>query len=198
MFVRKYLYPEGEGGATPPATPPATPSKTFTQEEVNRMMAEEKRQGRMSVLKELGVEDEASAKEALAKYKESVEAQKTELQKAQDLMLAEQAAKAAAEQRAVALENKLSALSKGVKPEYLDDALAIAATKVTKNETLDAVLEGMKERYAMFFGGEETPPASGTGTVPASKRTGQPEKGIGTRLGEQVVNQQPTKSHYFG
>ena len=83
----KYLHPDGEAGATPPATPP---TKVFTQEEVSRMMAEEKRQGRMSVLKELGVEDEASAKDALSKYQAGIEAQKTDLQKAQDAIKAEQ------------------------------------------------------------------------------------------------------------
>lgn len=193
-FMKKYLHPDGEAGATPPATP----SKTFTQEEVNRMMAEEKRQGRMSVLKELGVEDEASAKDALSKYQAGIEAQKSDLQKAQDAIKAEQESRAQAEAKARQLDNKLSALTKGVRPEFLDDALAIAATKVTDKEDLGEVLESMKERYAMFFSSAEQSPAPGTGTAPGSKRTGQAEKGIGTRLGEQAVNQQPTKSHYFG
>ena len=91
-FMKKYLHPDGEAGATPP------PSKVFTQEEVSRMMAEEKRQGRMSVLKELGVEDEASAKDALSKYQAGIEAQKSDLQKAQDAIKAEQESRAQAPQ----------------------------------------------------------------------------------------------------
>lgn len=190
-LMKKYLHPDGEAGATPPV-------KTFTQEEVNRMMADEKRQGRASVLKDLGVEDEAAAKDALSKYQANIEAQKTELQKAQDATAAEKQARALAEQQAVQLNNKLAALTKGVKPEFLEDALAIAATKVTNKEDLGKVLDGMKERYAMFFSGTEQPNAPGTGTAPGSKRTGQGEKGIGTRLGEQNAKLVPDKSHYFG
>ena len=64
--------------------PPSEPPKTFTQEEVNRMMAREKNEGKKSVLRELGVEDVDSAKNSLAEYAKVLDAQKTDLQKANE------------------------------------------------------------------------------------------------------------------
>ena len=195
-FMRKYLHPdEGAGGTN---TEGASTGKTFTQEDVNRMMAEEKRQGRASVLKELGFEDEASAKDTVSKYQKSLDDQKTDIQKAQEAAAAALKEKAETEAAAQLLQRKLDALTKGVSPEFLDDALAIAVGKITDKDDLGKVLDGMKERYPMFFTSNGGSGSSGTGTAPGNKKAGQAEKGIGTRLGEQVVQQQPTKSHYFG
>ena len=195
-FMRRYLHPDdGAGGTTTEGT---STGKTFTQEDVNRMMAEEKRQGRTSVLKELGFEDEASAKEIVSKYQKSLDDQKTDVQKAQEAAATALAEKAKTETAAQLLQHKLTALTKGVNPEFLDDALAIAVGKITDKDDLGKVLDGMKERYPMFFTSAGSSGSAGTGTAPANKKTGQTEKGIGTRLGEQAVQQQPAKSHYFG
>ena len=59
---------EGTGGKS---------GKTFTQEEVNRLMKAEKESAKKALLKELGVEDAKSAKEGLAKYKEILDKDKT-------------------------------------------------------------------------------------------------------------------------
>lgn len=195
-FMRRYLHPDDGAGGTPAEG--TSTGKTFTQEDVNRMMAEEKRQGRASVLKDLGFEDETSAKDIVSKYQKSLEDQKTDVQKAQEAAAAALAEKAKAETAAQLLQHRLTALTKGISPEFLEDALAIAAGKVTDKDDLGKVLDGMKERYPMFFTSAGGTGSAGTGTAPGSKKTGQAEKGIGTRLGEQVVNQQPTKSHYFG
>ena len=195
-FMRRYLHPDDGAGGT--GTEGTSTGKTFTQEDVNRMMAEEKRQGRTSILKELGFEDEASARDIVSKYQKSLYEQKTDVQKAQEAAATALAEKAKTETAAQLLQHKLTALTKGVNPEFLDDAMAIAAGKVTDKDDLGKVLDGMKERYPMFFTSAGSSGSAGTGTAPANKKTGQTEKGIGTRLGEQAVQQQPTKSHYFG
>jgi hypothetical protein len=185
----------GEGGGTP---------KTFTQEEVNKMMANEKRQGRLSVLKDLGIEtdDDASvtgAKESLKKYKETENANKTEVEKAKGDLTTEQQAHAATKQKADLLQNKLDAIGQGIKADYVDDALAIALPKVSKDKDLKTVLGEMKERYPMFY--TETDPndkgnKTGTGTLPGGKKPNPNDKSLGVRLGEKA-KKNAGKSSYF-
>jgi hypothetical protein len=185
----------GSGGNEP---------KTFTQEEVNRMTAAEKRQGRLSVLKDLGidVDDEASvntARESLKKHKETEEANKTEVEKAKGDLITEQQAHAATKQKAELLQNKLDAIAEGIKADYVDDALAIAMPKVSKDKDLKTVLGEMKERYAMFFTEVDANDKSsnrGTGNLPNTKRPGSNEKSIGTRLAEKAKTA-GEKSSYF-
>ena len=173
-------------------------TKTFTQEEVNRMMATEKNQGRMSVLKELGVDDAKSAKEGLAKYKELVDAQKTDAQKASETAATEKAAREAAELKAQVLENKLSLVSLGVKSEFVDDLLLLASSKVSESKTFSDVVSDMKsdEKYKSFFG-ESDSKSIGTGNKVDSKKTDVVPEGIGARLAQKqkVVGKE---NSYFG
>lgn len=127
--------------------------KTFTQEDVNRMMAAEKEQGRRSILKELGVEDITSAKEGLQKYQEYLNSQKTELQQAQDNQAKLQSEYASAIARANHAENCIAALRAGANSESLDDLVTIAATKVSDTKSFEAVISEMKSNsaYAGFF-----------------------------------------------
>ncbi|MCW2545422.1 MAG: hypothetical protein JWM40_2974, partial [Frankiales bacterium] len=70
-----------------PGTPPANPPRTFTQEDVNRMMAAEKAQGHRAgqaeALQTLGVADAAEAQRIIAAAKEAERAAMSEAQRAQ-------------------------------------------------------------------------------------------------------------------
>ena len=57
------------------------PVKTFTQEELNNIISERLQKERSSWIKELGVDDVKSAKEALKKLKEIEDANKSEAEK---------------------------------------------------------------------------------------------------------------------
>lgn len=59
----------------------AEETKKYSQEDVNNIVTKKSREAIENVLKDLGVEDVKSAKEGLKAFKESQEAQKTELQK---------------------------------------------------------------------------------------------------------------------
>lgn len=174
--------------------------KTFTQEEVSKMMATEKNQGRMSVLKELGVEDAKTAKEGLAKYKEYLDAQKTEAQKAADQAASEKAAREAAEQKASLLENKLSLVSLGVKSEFVDDVLLIASSKASDSKPFADVVSEMKvdEKYKPFFGISDAKDSVGTGSKVDSKKAALDADGIGKRLAEKQKSVESQKKSYFG
>ena len=67
---------------TEPVVETKTEEKTFTQEDVNNLVAKESKKAMEKLLRELGVEDVISAKEGLKKLKEIQDAQKSDYDKA--------------------------------------------------------------------------------------------------------------------
>lgn len=173
--------------------------KTFTQEDVNALLKKEKESAKKALLKELGVEDAKSAKEGLAKYKEILEKDKTETQKAQDTANAAEKAKQEAEKRAILAEAKVEVLSAGCKPEYLEDVITLALTRVSDNKDLAAVVKEMKAdaKYGAFFGESGSGAGDhGTGGGSGYRKGGSGKAGeLGSRLGAQATN--GTKNPYF-
>lgn len=128
--------------------------KEYTDKELQRMMATEKNQGRLAVYRELGFEfDEKGikngkdAKAVIEKFKQWNEGRKDEFDKAQE--------KAGKYESVVSenqmLRNKLDAVSMGVKPECLDDVVALASIKVTDDLKFKDAVEELKEKYPTFF-----------------------------------------------
>lgn len=148
-----------------------TSKKVFTQEEVSRMMAKEKREGKLSVLKELGVEDVKNAKEGLKKYQEYLDSQKTEAEKAQAEVqrLAEE--KAELEKKAQLADIQVSALKNGIKADFLDDAIILAQNKKTDAMSYDDIFNELKQSYPNFAGTVQTPAPKGTGDLPKPTAT---------------------------
>ena len=171
--------------------------KSYTQEQLNAMMAAEKRTARQAILKELGftVEDDKSFKDTMAGIKKTLDADKTQAQKdAEARKLAEENL-AAAEAKANQLNMKVSLLSAGVQTQYLDDVITIAVSKVTESNPIEKVIEDLKQRYPMFFSGSSAP-ASGTGSGNnPPKKPNQGTDSLGKKLAQ--VNKQVHKSTYF-
>ena len=169
--------------------------KTFTQEEVNTMMAAEKRQGKNSVLKELGLNPED--KDALKNLKTLLEGQKTDTQRLTDNLKAETEAKSAAEARALAAERKLMVLTSGCLPDFVEEVTALATAKTSETVPCETALKQVKEKCAAFFG-EQGNGGSGTGQGQGHKRTSGNggAGGLGARLAQSIVNQNQ-KNPYF-
>lgn len=196
--------------ADPPANPPAPPApadpppapadppagKTYTQEQLSAMMANEKRTARQAILKELGfdIKDDKSFKDTMKNIKATLDAGKTQAQLDAEAKAAAETAKAEAEAKAAKLEMKVAALAAGVNPEYLDDIIVLAQSKVNETTTVEKVMEEFKTRYASFF--KENSGGSGTGRSnnPPRKPPAGTE-GLGQRLAK--VNKPATKSSYF-
>lgn len=130
----------GQGGA-----PDKKPAVAFDTEAA--FMARMQREGKKMVgdfLKTLGFEKEDDLKTVITAHKDKIEADKTELQKAQDRATALEKAQAAAvtklEAAARTSEAKVAALAAGVKPERLDYLLKLAdLSEVAVNDgTADA------------------------------------------------------------
>ena len=169
--------------------------KTFTQEEVNTMMAAEKRQGKNSVLKELGLNPED--KDALKNLKTLLEGKKTDTQRLTDNLKAETEAKSAAEARALAAERKLMVLTSGCLPDFVEEVTALATAKTSETVPFETALKQVKEKCAAFFG-EQGNGGSGTGQGQGHKRTSGNggAGGLGARLAQSIVNQNQ-KNPYF-
>lgn len=160
--------------------------KTFTQEQVNRMMTREKNQGRNAVYKELGIDP--NDQKAVAQFKEYIVNQKTEEQKAAEQKAEESAKQAENERRIVVAEAKAEAMMMGVKKQFVEDAVALALSKMTDDNDIKTILGELKTKYPVWFGEDadddkEEDKKGKTG----QKGTGSSVKGVdkGTKKGEE-------------
>lgn len=156
--------------------------KTFTQEEVNKLTANEKRQGRNSVLKELGLDP--NDKGAIKRVKELLESSLTQAEKDAKAVKDEKEARQAAELRAANAECKLAVLSAGCKSEYVEEVMSLVSAKVDENTTFEAAISAVKKKCAMFFSDSE----GGTGRGQGRNRNSQNNKpgSFGSSLAENV------------
>lgn len=150
-------------------------AKTFTQEQVNAMMAREKQQGVASVYNKLGIDPTDDA--AVRMFKAFIESQKTEADKQKEQNDAQQAKIVAAEERARIAEAKAEAMKLGAKSECVDDVVALALTKVTENTDVKSVIEEFKSKYKFWFGEDSDDKDKG---AKDDKKTG--EKGTGASV----------------
>lgn len=130
---------DGEGERT--ETNP-TEEKTFTQEEVNRMIKDRvarEKKGQLS-------------KEELKAYQDWKESQKTEAEKQSEALTNAEKAKQDAEERANTLEAKVTCLSKGVLADSVDDVVILAKAMVSDDVTMDQAVDKVLEKYPSFKG----------------------------------------------
>lgn len=153
--------------------------KIFTQEQVNKLMSREKKQGRVSVLKELGLNPDD--KNSLSNLKKLIESQKTEAE-----LSAEKDAKILdAEKRAMLAETKTEAMMKGIKPQYVDDAVTLAMAKMDNETDLNTLLTEFKTKYPMWFNAEDEDNKigqKGTGSSVKNEESKVTTKGYGAKL----------------
>lgn len=170
--------------------------KSYTQEQLNTMLANEKRTARQAILKELGFEvsNPKDYKATVKGIKATLDAGKTQAQLDAEARKTAETAKAEAEAKASMLEMKVAALAAGVNPQYLDDVIILAQAKVNDTTTVDKVITELKNKYSTFF--EEGSTTSGTGRSnnPPRKPATKTE-GLGQRLAK--ANRPVNKSTYF-
>ena len=185
------------------------PSKTFTQEQVNKMMTREKNQGRNAALRELGIDPKDS--KMVAMVKAFIESQKTDEQKAAEKDAENQAKMNEAERRAQIAEAKAEAMMLGVKTQYVEDVVTLALAKMTEDSDLKTIIGEFKTKYPIWFGESEDDDKDekdkgkgkigqkGTGSsIKASKEDkGKEEKSLGARLAAQRRGT-GKKSSYWG
>ena len=175
--------------------------KTFTQSQVNNMMAKEKNEGKRSVLKSLGFNSEEDARSAIKLFNAMMNSQKSEEEKNKEEIEKINKEKADSELRAINAENKLYCFEAGVNKDSIDDVLAIASTKLVDGKTLQNVLEEMKKdkKYSVFF--EANNSKGGTGGDPGHNNNSSFGNAgdYGKRLGQSNTSKKTegNKSNFF-
>lgn len=162
-------------GNTPkPAPPAADPAKQFTQDDLDRIAAREKAQGKRSALKEFaeahGFNSVEDAEAFIAAARQAEDAKKTEDQKRQEALERREQELAAREAAAAARERtaiRTAALARlGATGTDLEDALALLehdlrGTPDADEATVQAAAEALKERRKGLFGAVEPAPQPG-------------------------------------
>ena len=174
--------------------------KTFTQEDVNRMMTREKKQGRNSVYNELGIDPNDTdsielVKSFMSAKKQSGKSSSTDDDDASAVSKADGDKVAELERRAKIAEAKAEAMMLGVKPQFVDDVVTLAAAHLAEQgdgAEFKTVIGELKSKYTLWFGTDEDDKnaagKSGTGSSinPDSGSNGsKKEDGIGKRLAAQ-------------
>lgn len=182
----------GSGGAE---------DKTFTQEQVNSMIAAEKRKNLSSVYKGLGFDSEEAAKDFVDKYKGEEEKNKTDLVKAQERASQLEAEKRAEAAKAQDLQYRFDAMAEGCDAKSAADVVVLAKAKMSDDKDFAAALKEVKAQYPAMFGQTDNGNGGGTGgggTSPRQKLKSGDLSGIGKRLAEQRKQNSTTKDHdYF-
>ena len=123
--------------------------KTFSQDQVSRMMTREKKQGMAAVYKELGIDPKDT--KAVNMVKALIASQKSDEQKAAENKVAEQQTEAEANKRVLVAEAKDAAMMRGIKRQYVDDAVALALSKMTDDTDIKTLLGEYKTKYPIWF-----------------------------------------------
>lgn len=208
------FYNDGGTPATPPAPapadppkpgPPPGPAKEFTQEDLDRIAAREKAQGKRSALKEFAEENGFATPEDAAafiaagrKAKEDAlsdeEKRRQELERREQDITAKEAAALARERAAI---RKAAVMGLGAMGDDLADALAILERELADQPDADetavtTAAEALKARRPALFGqapaaDPQTPPAlppapggapAGGGPRPAASKDDVNERAI--------------------
>lgn len=176
--------------------------KTYTQAQVNAMLANEKRQGKQAILRALGIKDVNEGKSKMQQQQQTNQQQLDEENQAAQLLSNARQAQINAEARAQAAERKLSVLKAGVRPEFVDDVVYIATGKATDAEDFEEVVTAMKETHSFYFMQDNNSNQNNNGTggnANFKKQQQQQEQAgaLGKRLAEQRMKAVENKVKFF-
>ena len=153
--------------------------KTFTQDQVSRMMTKEKRQGMAAAYKELGIDPKDT--KAVNMVKALIASQKTDEQKAAEQKAADDEKAREAEERVVKAEIKAEAMVLGIKREFVEDMVALVISKKTDDSDIKTLLGEYKKKYPTWFedGSEED---DDDGKVGKDKKGKTGQRGTGSAI----------------
>ena len=183
--------------------------KTFTQDQVTKMMTKEKNQGRSAALKELGIDPKDS--KMVNMVKALIESQKSDEQKTAEKQSEEASKIEEANQRALTAEAKAEAMQMGVKTQYVEDVVTLALAKMSEDSDLKTIIGEFKTKYPVWFGESDDEDEKGKqgnkgkvgkkGTGSSVKTSEKEKKDEGKGLGARLAAQRKTstkKSSYWG
>lgn len=119
--------------------------KSFTQADVDKLIQERIAREKKNQL----------SKEELKAYNDWKESQKTDEEKKNEALTNAEKARLAAEEKATALEAKVTCLSKGVVADSVDDVVVLAKAMVTEEVTIEQAIDKVLEKYPSFKGEQQ-------------------------------------------
>lgn len=173
--------------------------KTFTQDDVTRMMAKEKKQGRSSAFNELGIDPS---------NKKMVEAAKAFFSKLSGGDSVDDASDAVDDGKAAELESelvvanaKVAAMKQGVNPQYVDDVVTLISARMKQDESvkLDTAIGELKKKYPSWFVVEQNSKnigKFGTGSSVSANSGKSGDNSLGKRLAAQRKVSSNKKSYW--
>lgn len=175
-------------------TPETTVDAPQEQPEANPQ--DQQQAARQAILKELGfeVKKREDDKETLQTIKAALDAGKTQAQLDAEARKTAEREREEAQTKAAQLEMKVTALSSGVQPEYLEDVIVLAQAKMQDGKTADKAMKELQDKYPVFFGQQESGAGTGQANNPPRK-LGEGHEGLGQRLAK--TGQTAIKSTYF-
>lgn len=176
--------------------------KTFSQDDVTRMMTREKQQGRNAVFNELGIDPNDTKTIEMVKAIMAAQKQDEEPPVAPSADLIE------AQHRADVAEAKAEAMMLGAQPKFVDDIVTLVTAKLQDSDETDfkTVVSQIKEKYPVWFGeggsdddSKNSVGSRGTGSsigsnAGAKKDAGAGELSLGQRLAASKKRSKPSKS----
>lgn len=172
--------------------------KTFTQDQVNSMIAADKRKTTNAIYKGLGFESEDQAKEFIGKYRQQEENNKSDLAKAQEKTQQLEAERNAEAAKAQDLQYKFDAMAAGCSTESVEDVIVLAKSKMGEDKDFATAIGEIKKQYPAMFSQTDTSGSTGNGgTSPRKKVSGREITGMGKRLAEQRKQNSTTKDDGF-
>nr|DAX32404.1 MAG TPA: Major capsid protein [Caudoviricetes sp.] len=125
-------------------------ARTFSQEEVNGLVAKESKKAQENIFKSLGFEDIKSAKEGFEKLKAWEDSQKSESEKSAEALNAKEQELAKALSDNKTLSAQLSALKQGVNTDSVDDVIALSERLVSDEVSIDDAIKQILTKYPQF------------------------------------------------
>ncbi len=172
---------EGNGGsgATGGSGQDKSP-KTFTQEEVNSLIARETKKTQEKFLKDIGFTDFKSANEGMKQYREYLDNTKTEQQKSTELIKSLQTELDTLKKSNTVSSLELKVLKAGINPEYASDFTILLMNSGI--DDTDKAIESLKVKHKYMFiqsdskDTEDKKEKKGTGTPANRNNTTSNEK----------------------
>lgn len=141
---------DGGQGSKDGKTGDSKHTKTFTQDDVNNLVAREAKKATEKLLKQLGVTDFKTAKEGLDKFKEIQDSQKTDAQKAVEKAKQLEDTNLDLTKQVSTLNAQLAALKADVNPDSLNDVIVLANNLVNDDTDIDAAIKQVLTKYPNF------------------------------------------------
>lgn len=173
--------------------------KSFSQEDVNRLIANAKKEAKKAAIKSLGFDDLDIAKTEISQYLEKKEQSKSEIEKKTSALEKKENEMKALMSELEKSQRHLKVVSLGANAKYAADVVTLASNRMTELIDFDKAIELVKTDYPSMFSATGSEGGTGNNTNPARKQGAGSKQttSLGERLAKKSVSSATPKTSYF-